>query len=296
MVTYLSIFIYKENLMTPEPVKVTDLKSMETALNSPDSIGDEVALKYWGKEGEKSFADIVNRMVNYVCSDWPSDDRADLRQLIMERKFMPNTPCWMNAGTELKSLAACFVLPLEDSMDSIFTTVKNMAMVLKEGGGVGISLSKLRPENSPVKKTKGVSSGPISFLKVFDAVVDTVKQGGARRGAAMANLRVDHPDILKFIRCKEKEGSISNFNISVAITDSFVSALTNKTKFLLQHNGMVYESIDPNIILDAIAESSWKNGEPGIQFIDTVNRSGLRGYCAKFSEYNTGLEVSNPYV
>jgi len=272
------------------------LKEFELALNNPDAISDEVAVKYWAKNGESTYKELVDRVVNYVCSAWNADRREKMRKLMMERKFLPNTPCWMNAGTDLKSLAACFVLPLEDSMESIFSTVHDTAMVLKEGGGVGLSFSKLRPDGSAVKKTKGVSSGPISFLKVFDAVVDTVKQGGARRGAAMANLRVDHPDILKFIKCKQKEGDISNFNISVALTDEFMDCLENDKEFFLRHNNTVHETINPNVIFDEIALNAWKNGEPGVQFIDTVNRSGTIGYCGKeeYREYNTGLEVSNP--
>lgn len=150
----------------------------------PEMISDEVALAYWAKEGESTFEEIVNRVSSFLFPDDAScpdnTSTRDYRELLLNRRFSPNSPCWMNAGTELKSLAACFVLPLEDSMESIFDTAKNMALIMKEGGGVGIGLSPLRPANSRVRKTKGVSSGPISFLQVFNSTVETVKQGGTR--------------------------------------------------------------------------------------------------------------------
>lgn len=261
-----------------------------------NAVGDEVAMTYWAKEQDKSFSDIVNRVVNYVCSDWALPRRERMREILLQKKFVPNSPCWMNAGTHMKSLAACFVLPLEDSMESIFNTARDMAMVFKEGGGVGVSLSKLRPEGASVHTTKGVSSGPISFLKVFDSIIAAVRQGGARRGAAMANLRVDHPDILTFIRCKTKEGEIANFNISIALTDEFMEAcVTGATEFTLRHEKMDKEvTVNPQEILDAIVDGAWTNGEPGVQFIDTVNRSGTVGYNKLFERFNVGIEVSNP--
>lgn len=151
---------------------------------TPEIISDEVALAYWAKEGEQTFEAIVNRVASFLFPEGEltpmGTSPEDFRQLLLTRKFSPNSPCWMNAGTELKSLAACFVLPLDDSMESIFDTAKSMALIMKEGGGVGIGLSSLRPANSKVRKTKGVSSGPISFLKVFNSTVETVKQGGTR--------------------------------------------------------------------------------------------------------------------
>lgn len=143
-----------------------------------DQVSEEIALRYWGKEKEKSYCDIVGRVVNHLFDDERSRNR--MFGLLNNKWFLPNSPVFMNSGTELNSLAACFVLPLEDNIQSIFGLANDMAIVMKEGGGVGVSLSRLRPEGAQVKKTRGVSSGPISFLGVYDKVVETVKQGGTR--------------------------------------------------------------------------------------------------------------------
>lgn len=259
-----------------------------------NKISDDIALSYWARNDEKSFEEIVNRVASFLTKNSTDLDYfARARKILLNKKFLPNSPCWMNAGTELKSLAACFVLPLEDSMESIFKTARDMALVLKEGGGIGVPLSNLRPTGAQIKKTKGTSSGPVSFLKVFDAIVEAVKSGGTRRGAAMANMRVDHPNIEEFIDCKEKEGDIANFNISVAMTNKFMDAyVNNHSEFVLEHEGIV-GSVNPKELVDKIVEGMWRNGEPGIQFIDTVNCS-LTDYTKKFIKYNTGIEVSNP--
>lgn len=265
---------------------------------SNSTLSDEIAVAYWAKEGETSYEQLVDRVVDYLFAGENTGDIPveEYKELLLTKKFLPNSPCWMNAGTERKSLAACFVLPIEDNMESIFNTARDMALIMKEGGGVGVGFSRLRPEDSPVKKTKGVSSGPISFLKVYNQIVDTVKQGGTRRGAALGNIRVDHPDILKFISCKKDEGDISNFNLSIAITDDFMeSVIFEKESFDLWHPvmGDKVKTIDPNIIMDAIVDGMWANGEPGIQFIDTVNKMHME-YLELFKEYNINIETSNP--
>jgi len=235
----------------------------------------------------------VSEAVASVDRDLPDYEGLGDRffSMIYYLDFLPNSPCLMNAGTDLGQLSACFVLPVDDSMDGIFTSIRNGALVHKTGGGTGYSFSRLRPKNSAVRSTQGVASGPLSFAAVFDAATETIKQGGKRRGANMGVLRVDHPDILQFIVAKQDQTRYTNFNFSVAITDLFMNAVKNDLEYDLvdPSNNKVVESLRAREVFDKIVDLAWHNGEPGVLFIDAANRDNATPQLGKF-------EATNPCV
>ena len=242
--------------------------------------------RYLMKDYEGKVTETPSQMFRRVAkavakADLLYDKKSDVKrteetfyQVMANREFLPNSPTLMNAGTRLGQLSACFVLPVEDSIDGIFTTLKHMAMIHQSGGGTGFSFSKLRPAGDIVGSTKGVASGPVSFMTIYDAATNVIKQGGRRRGANMAILDVTHPDVLKFIEAKSREGILTNFNISVAVTDQFMEAVKKDGEVALinPRSGKVEAKLRARHVFDLIVSNAWRTGDPGIVFIDEINR------------------------
>ncbi len=253
------------------------------------SIREDVLRKrYFRKDGNgapvEDWPGLCGRVARALARD--EAEELEFRQAMEGFEFLPNTPALVNAGREKFSMSACFVLPVEDSMEGIFDAVKHAALIHKAGGGTGFSFSRLRPSGSTVGTTQGVASGPCSFIRVFDTATEVTKQGGTRRGANMGVLRVDHPDILEFIGMKKEEGRLSNFNISVALTDAFMLAVRDDAPWDIVWDGQVVKTVSSREIWDAIVEGAWRNGEPGVLFIDKVNAGNPTPHVGEFEATN----------
>lgn len=264
----------KRPLSWPEPVLTENAQAV-------------LARRYLVKDTEGNVtetpADLFYRVARYIAAGdskyGHSQEDVDVLTerfytMLSSLDFLPNSPTLMNADRPLGQLSACFVLPVEDSLDSIFETLKDAALIHQSGGGTGFSFSNLRPTGDVVNSTMGVSSGPVSFMEVYNAATEAIKQGGTRRGANMGILRVDHPDIESFINAKNDLRKVTNFNISIAVTDDFMTAVQNKTSFDLIHpaTGEAVKTVDAASIFNQIVQSAWQTGEPGMIFVDEINR------------------------
>ncbi len=284
------------------PQSYSNIPVLNSEIKLTDNGKEIFNRRYRRRDADGNFTESIEETYMRVANHVANAENDDITKkyfshifynLLTNLEFIPNAPTWTGSGTPLGQLAACFVLPIEDDMGStpegIFSTLRNAALIQQTGGGNGFSFSRLRPKGDVVKSSMGEASGPVGFLQVYDAAFEEIAQGGIRRGANMAVLRVDHPDIRQFITCKSKEGKVKNFNISIAVTDVFMNAVKNDSDFDLinPHDHKIWETVKAREIFNLMVENAWANGEPGILYIDEANR-----YNPVPNQYE--LEATNP--
>lgn len=250
----------------------------------------EILRKRYFIEGETTPEQMFRRVAHHIAQVEKEEDRQyweeQFYNIMNNLDFLPNSPTLMNAGTKIGNFSACFVLNIDDSIESIFEFYKDAALVCKAGGGIGASYSKLRPKNDSVASTQGVASGPISWMKIQDIATEQMKQGGRRRGANMGVLRIDHPDIEDFIICKGDGKSLQNFNLSIAITDEFMNAVKNDLDFNLRFNNKIYKTVKARELWNKICYHAWLRGDPGLFFIDTANKYNPTPHIGQYESVN----------
>jgi ribonucleoside-diphosphate reductase alpha chain len=272
--------------LTPQAIRILEKRYLKK--DSSGRVVESPEEMFW------RVAQNVAEAEHFYGSRTPTEELSELFfRMMASLDFLPNSPCLMNAGRELQQLAACFVLPVEDSLDSIFETVKQTALIHQSGGGTGFSFSHLRPKDDSVQSTGGVASGPVSFMRVFNMATEVIKQGGTRRGANMGVLRIDHPDIMEFITIKQNPNEMTNFNLSVGVTKAFMEALEKDGEYSLINPRTKKEvkRLRARDVLDTMVDAAWESGDPGVLFLDRINEANPTPQLGEMESTNPCGEV-----